>query len=109
LRYHQKRQKRTWIKRIGSYFADFLSAAPGALKNHLNTEELLRIVVTALGAGGGVFTVFEAVLRSTGRIFPVPSDAAFAAVLLATILEARRRLEHGTDLRNELACRRVSR
>ena len=84
---------------INGYFCvvSFFSAVPGTIKSHLNTEELLRIAVTALTAGGGVFGLLEAVMRSAGLIFPAPSDAALAAAVLTMILESHRRLQHGSD------------
>jgi hypothetical protein len=65
------------------------------LRGHLNTEELTRITVAALAAGGGLFGLLQAVVLQIGTIFPAPGDAAFAAVVLTTILEAQRRLGHG--------------
>jgi hypothetical protein len=75
----------------------FFDEVEDSLKSHLNTKELSRITVTALGAGGGVFALLEAVMRSAGTIFPAPTDAALAATILATILESRRRLKHGSE------------
>jgi hypothetical protein len=70
-------------------------AVPGSLKAHLNVEELARIAVTALAAGGGVFGVLQAVVQSAGTIFPAPADASLAVSVLTTILEVHRRLGHG--------------
>lgn len=83
---------------LGTRLKSFLSAAPGALKNHLNIDELCRVVVAAVSAGGGVFAIFQAVLSQCGAIFPAPIDAAFAALVMTLILEATRRLDHGSDL-----------
>jgi hypothetical protein len=76
---------------------EFLGAVPGSLKNHLNSDELCRIVAAALTAGCGLFGVLQAVAAHVGTIFPAPSDAAFAALVLTTILEAYRRLGHGEN------------
>ena len=73
----------------------FLAAVPGALKDHLNAEELARISIAALTAGGGLYGVLQAVTLHVGTIFPAPSDAAFAAAVLTLIMEAYRRLGHG--------------
>lgn len=79
------------------YLVCFFAAVPGAIKSHLNAEELVRIAVTALSAGGGVFGILEAVMRSVGLIFPAPSDAGLAAAILTMILESHRRLQHGRN------------
>jgi hypothetical protein len=76
----------------------FFAAVPGSVANHLNTEELIRIALTALTAGGGVLGLFEAVLGSVAVVFPAPADAALAAALLTVILEVCRRLRHGEAL-----------
>jgi hypothetical protein len=78
-------------------FRDFLGPAPGALKDHLNTVELSRIVITSLAAGGSILTLLQAILMNVGTIFPAPTDAALAAVCLTLILEAVRRLNHGEN------------
>lgn len=75
----------------------YLAAAPGAIKSHLNAQELVRITVAAVAAGGGVFGVLQAVVLNAGTIFPAPADAALAAAVLTLILEANRRLGHGEE------------
>jgi cobalamin synthase len=87
----------------------FFAAVPGSLRNHLNFEELARIAVTALTAGGGMFGVLEAVLRQAQAIFPAPADAALATALLTLILEVSRRLQHGDDPASLTSARRCSR
>jgi hypothetical protein len=67
------------------------------LKDHLNGEELLRITVTAVSAGGGVFVLLKAVVLHAGPVFPAPADAALATLIVGTILDVRRRLGHGAD------------
>jgi hypothetical protein len=81
-----------------SRVVDFFAAVPGAIKNHLNSEELVRISVAALSAGGGVFAVLQALLVHAGEVFPAPADAALATAILTLILEARRRLAQGKQL-----------
>jgi hypothetical protein len=76
---------------------DFLGPAPGAIKKHLNTDELTRITLTALTAGAGTVALLQAILANVGSIFPAPTDAALAAVFLTFILEALRRLGHGQE------------
>jgi hypothetical protein len=87
------------------YAVTFFSVAPGALQSHLNTEELMRIAVASLSAGGGIFGLLEAIMRSAGVVFPAPSDAALAAALLTMILESHRRLQHGDEPRRSRAAR----
>jgi hypothetical protein len=76
---------------------DFLGPAPGAIKKHLNTAELSRITLTALTAGAGTMALLQAILTNVGNIFPAPTDAALAAVVLTLILETLRRLGHGQE------------
>jgi hypothetical protein len=45
----------------------FFDAAPGALKGHLSTVELVRITLTSMAAGGGILGLFQAVLRRLGH------------------------------------------
>jgi hypothetical protein len=76
---------------------DFFRAAPNSLKNHLNQDELIRVAITSVGAGGGLFGLLQAIVMNLGMIFPAPGDAALAAVILTAILDVLRRLDHGTD------------
>lgn len=73
----------------------FFATAPGAIQKHLNVEELTRIVIASVTAGGGLFAILQAVMLHTGTIFPSPPDAALAAAVLTTIVEVHRRLGHG--------------
>lgn len=86
------------VRRLGGLWPSlrsYFAGVPGALKDHLNSEELLRIAITALSAGSGIFGLLEAVLSRVGVVFPAPADAALAAALMTVILETRRRLGHG--------------
>lgn len=95
------------LMRIYCRVRDFFAEVPGSLKAHLNTQELVRIAVAALSAGGGAFGVLQALLVHAGTIFPAPLDAALAAFVLTTILETLRRLDHGdTKTTQGLASRR---
>jgi hypothetical protein len=76
---------------------DFLGPAPGAIKKHLNTDELTRITLTAVTAGAGTMALLQAILMNVGSIFPALADAALAAVVLTVLLEALRRLGHGQE------------
>ena len=75
----------------------FWGAAPGALKNHLNTEELARITIASLTAGGGLFGLIEALSLDVAAVFPASGDAALATVVLTILLEGRRRLRQGQE------------
>ena len=74
----------------------FFKAAPDSLRDHLNRDEIVRVCLTALTTGGGIYGLLEGIMRSAGHVFPASSDAALAAVVFATILDSRRRLGHGT-------------
>jgi hypothetical protein len=76
---------------------DFFGPVPGALKDHLNTTELARIIITSLTAGGGILALLQALIMNVGTIFPAPTDAALAAVILTFLLDSLRRLGHGQD------------
>jgi hypothetical protein len=82
---------------LGTFVRDFFGPAPGALKDHLNTAELSRTAIAALTAGGGTLALLQAILMNVGTIFPAPTDAALAAVILTFLLEAGRRLAHGQN------------
>ena len=91
------------MKKIIDKIRNFLDAVPGSLKNHLNVEELSRVSIAALTAGGGVYGLLQAVMLAAGTIFPAPADSALAAIVLASILDVCRRLGHGTELPRQYA------
>lgn len=76
----------------------FWGTVPGSLKNHLNVEELGRITVTSLTAGGGLFGLIQALTLNAGAIFPASADAALATAVMTMILETYRRLRQGQAL-----------
>ena len=76
----------------------FWAEAPGSVKNHLNTDELARIVIASLTAGSGLFGLVQAIASNVGTIFPASGDAALAMIVLSMILESRRRLGQGREL-----------
>jgi hypothetical protein len=82
---------------VAASIREFFGPAPGALQDHLNSVELSRITITALATGGGILALLEAILLNVGTIFPAPADAAVAAVFVALIIEAFRRLGHGLE------------
>jgi hypothetical protein len=76
---------------------DFFGPAPGAIKKHLNTDELTRVTLTAVSAGAGTMALLQTILMNVGSIFPAPTDAALAALVLTLVLETLRRLGHGRE------------
>src|SRR5262249_44423087 len=80
--------------RPGLFLRRFFGPVPEAIKNHLNTAELLRISITAVVAGGGTLGMLQAILTGVGTIFPAPNDAAAATFVLTLLLESLRRLDH---------------
>ena len=92
---------RSILERLGRFFA----AVPGSLKNHLNRVELIRISISSLTAGGGIFGFLELTFQSVGILFPSPADAALAGAVFTLILEARRRLSQGTEVSVRTASR----
>jgi hypothetical protein len=73
----------------------FFQEPPGALRDHLNIDELVRVVTVAVTAGGGLYGLLELLVVYAGTIFPAPADAGLAAAVLTLILESRRRLRQG--------------
>ena len=98
-----------FMKRSFEWLAGFFSAVPGSLKDHLNQDELIRIAVASVSAGGGIFGVLEMILHSAGILFPAPADAALATAILTMILETRRRLSQGTELAPRSRSRNLAR
>jgi hypothetical protein len=75
----------------------FWGTVPGSLRNHLNIEELGRITITSLTAGGGLFGLVQALTLTAGLIFPATADAALATAVMTMILETYRRLGQGQE------------
>ena len=75
----------------------FLGAVPGAVRDHINVAEAVRIGVAAALAGGGVYGVLFAELARLPEIV-TPADAATAAAVVTLISETLRRLGHGVPL-----------
>jgi hypothetical protein len=81
----------------GAHVREFVGAVPSAVQGHLNVEELARIRWTALLAAVGILGLLQALVLAVGTIFPAPTDAALAGLILTFILESRRRLGHGRE------------
>jgi hypothetical protein len=86
------------VSDLASAARGFFGTAPNSLKSHLNKDELVRITITSLATGGGIFGLLQAIVVSAGVIFPAPTDAALAATILAALLDVLRRLGHGRVL-----------
>ena len=84
---------KTFLALLSSFFA----AAPGAIQAHLNVDEIFRIAVTALLAGGGVYGVLFAEVTHLPQIVK-PADVSAATAVLAALSEIYRRLGHGAAL-----------
>lgn len=89
---------KVWIRRVIDRLRRFFAEVPGSIQGHLNSEELVRVVVTGLSAGGGALGFLELIRADAGVLFPAPNDAALATAVLTVILEVRRRLTHGADV-----------
>ncbi len=77
---------------------NFFKAVDGSVKGSLNTEELYRSVLTALGSGttvGLLILVLQAVLDHVGAIATTPAAASSLAMFLTLVLDLLRRLNHG--------------
>lgn len=85
------------MKALVSFGRRFFAAAPGAIKAHLNVDEIFRVAVAALLAGGGAYGVLFAELSHLPQIV-TPADAAAASAVMTAIVEVSRRLGHGADL-----------
>ena len=86
---------RVHLAKLFLLIRQFLGSVPGAIRGHLNALELIRVVVTALVAGGGVAGVLQALLAAVGTVFIGPGDAAVATTVITLVLEVVRRLGHG--------------
>lgn len=84
------------VLQVISFIGKFLGPAVGSIKGHLNIEELLKTLVTAVLAGGGILGVLTALIPVIGVIVPNAADAALATGVLTVIVDVVRRLQHGT-------------
>lgn len=75
----------------------FIGQAPDSIKAHINVDEAVRIAITALLAGGGVYGVIFAELAHLPQLV-TPADAAFATAVVTLISETIRRFGHGVAL-----------
>jgi hypothetical protein len=72
----------------------FLGAAPGAVKQYLNVNELVRIVVAVIVSGG---TAYQAVAALASNVpdWVAPEWTGVATAVFVLVLEAWRRLGQG--------------
>jgi len=76
----------------------FLSAVEGSIQGVIVPEELYRSILTSLGSGtsvGVLILLFQAILTHAASIFPNPTVASLATVLLTMILDLLRRQGQG--------------
>lgn len=77
--------------------ASFLGEVPGAIRNHVNVQELARVAVAALLAGGGAWGVAAAVATHLPQIV-TPDDLVLATAAVTALSELRRRLGQGAPV-----------
>lgn len=75
----------------------FFRAAPGAIRGHVNLDELCRILVLAVLAHQGVLAVLSGIDAGAATVFVNPQDAALYTAWLAAIVETVRRFHHGNE------------
>lgn len=76
---------------------DFIKEAPDSIRGYLNVRELFRIVLVAIATGKGTEMLFADVHDSLGTILVDPGDMAWVSAMIVSIVEIRRRLNHGSD------------
>lgn len=83
---------------IVKYVVDKLGPVPGAIAQHLNVSELVRIAVTAAIMGGGGFAAVLPALVANVASFVTTQDVALVVAGLTFVSEAYRRFGHGDPL-----------
>jgi hypothetical protein len=81
-----------------SFLKKFFADVEGSTQGLLNPEELYRSILTSLGSGtlvGVLILLFQAILTNTAIIFPNPSVASLATIILTLILDLLRRQNQG--------------
>ncbi len=76
----------------------FFSASGTSIQGYLSIEELYRSILTALGSGttvGIVILVLQNLLSDVAAVFPNPTVASLATVILTMILDLLRRQSQG--------------
>lgn len=85
------------VRAVLAYLSGFFAAAPKAVRNHLNLDELARIVVTAVMGGATAYEVLGALARNIPA-WVAPADVALATGIALTLVEVARRLGHGPEV-----------
>lgn len=85
---------RNWpvVRHVAAFFGE----VPGAVSGHLNVNELFRVVLVAVFAGGGTFEILNAVWGDLSTILVDSRDAALASAAIAFAVEACRRFSQGS-------------
>jgi hypothetical protein len=76
----------------------FFGEVPSSIRDHLNVDEIVRITVAALLAGGGIGGVMAELVTNLPALIS-PTDLGLATASIAAILEIARRLGHGITLK----------
>ncbi|WP_435005797.1 hypothetical protein P12x_003572 [Tundrisphaera lichenicola] len=76
----------------------FLTTVKGSIQGYINSQELNRAILTALGSGsllGIIILVLQSVLAHTSEIFPNPTISSLATMFLTLVLDLVRRQNQG--------------
>lgn len=73
---------------------NFLGEVPGAIRDHLNIGEIVRIVVASSLAGGGVYEAVRALAESIPQ-WVAPGDVGLVTAVFVLVIEVWRRLRQG--------------
>jgi hypothetical protein len=89
--------RKDWLLMLAS-LKSFFKVSERSFQGYLSLEDLYRSILTALGSGttiGVVILVLQEVLTNTSTVFPNPTVASMATVILTMILELLRRQSQG--------------
>ncbi len=84
--------------RMLSAIKNFFSTVQGSIQGILVPEEVYRSILTALGSGstvGVLILLLQSVLSDASTIFPNPTVATLASMLITLILDLLRRQSQG--------------
>lgn len=77
---------------------NFFAATSGSIKGYLNPEELYRSLLTSFGSGttvGLILVLLQTVLSNAATVFPNPTVASLATVILTLVIDLLRRQSQG--------------
>jgi hypothetical protein len=84
----------TLLRAAWNLLRKFAGPVRGALKDHLNWGELVRVVITALAAGGGLVPVLQSLQVHVDQVATDTTTAGVLTAALVAIIEVVRRLHH---------------